>query len=128
VRLVGLRINGRKTCSGFESGDIFCLTVLMISAVAAESRSRAAQMADALDSKVAGSFTIIGIRSWKSRATVVASGCFVFGASGGSVAVVWSAVVAALDGRVVAAVVVAFDGPFGGVSYGLARLDISRMY
>jgi len=85
----------------------------------------AAQITDALDSNAAGSFIIIGMRSWKSRVTVVASGCFVFGVSEGPAAVVWSAV-AASDGFGVAAVAAAFDGLLAGVSYGLARLDISQ--
>ena len=101
------------------------MTVLMISAVAAGSKSRAAQMVDALDSKVVGSLTIIGTRSWKNQATVDASVCFVFGALGGFAVVVWS-MVAVSDGLGVAAVVVAFRDFFGGCSYGLARLDVSQ--
>ena len=57
---------------------MFSLTVLMISLAAAGSKPRAEQIKDALDSKVAGSFT----RGPKSSTTVAASGWFDLDAPG----------------------------------------------
>jgi hypothetical protein len=107
----------KEAYSGLEPDDTFSWTVLMMSLVAAESKPRAEQIKEALDSKVTGSLT----RGRKSSMTVEASGWLDLEAPGWFVVVARSVVVAS-DGLGVGALAVLF----GEVSYGLARLNTSQ--